>query len=385
MPTFPAKRRGPPRPNGSKPRPPAKPKEPKTPRTIQELGKPDHPSVGAWVRQGMDLSIEASKQKTWDERGRVRGGTVGAFVGGEGGTYTGRCVREGMARAMGAEPARPQAKWRDRLLMLEQGAAVEECFVRPLQTALPPGWTVQRDYAMTATIDGMPWTGREDVCIVDAEGKPRCLVELKNLSSLPHEVLFGEQPKMENLIQLANYMHRTGLPGQLWYTSRSLWPIPAWPWVKSLLPTSQADQSPGAQAVEWSGGATPLPTKIAPFMLGFHARWHDDGHLWYTRASDLTAEAEGTWWEKTEITKAGIDAWYREVVAGLRDPTRALPPPPTPMDTAGGRKFYKACAYCDWASVCATSATRADWNDQIEHAVRPYAAGAAPGTTDQQG
>lgn len=348
----------------------AKPKRVIPPIEVRELGPPDDVSVAAYVQPGMDASIAASRDKTWEERGRLRGGTVGCFVDAE--TYTGRCLREGAARYLGAEPQRPRAKWRDRRLMLDQGAAVEQCFVDPLIAGLPEGWTATRDWAMETRVgrsearpEGERWTGREDVCLSDAEEVPRVLVELKNVSSLPTDLLFTEKPKIEHVIQLANYMRVSGLPGQLWYTSRVLWPIPSWGFVTPLLPQSPTHAVAGAEYVEWSKGFPPKASKLAPFMIGFHFRWAD-GCLWYTRAADAAGVEPNTMWARTEITDAGIEAWYTQVTRVIHgDDGDQLPPPPQPMEVTGDRKHFKACDYCDWSATCAQVQTRGEWLDAL--------------------
>lgn len=368
----------------SKPKKPKPARKPSVPLEVRELGPPADASVGVWVRDGLDRSIEDQAQKSWDERGRLRGGTVGVVL--EDGRTSGRCVREGAARYLGADAPRDRVKWRDRRLMLDQGTVVEACFVDPLIQGLPPGWTAVRDWGMTGVIPGMggpdiPWTGREDICLHDPSGTPRLLVELKNCSSLPTDLLFDEKPKTEHVIQLANYMMRSGLPGQLWYTSRVIWPIPSWSFTQALLPDSPRSVVPGAEYVEWSkpkwNGDQPTASKLTPFMIGFHFQWVD-GVLWYTRALDMLGDAP-THWARTPVTAEGIHAWYGRVAEFLQSPTAELPAPPIPIELTGETKNYLACNYCDWSSVCAVARTRQDWVDLVINQARPYSQNASPG------
>lgn len=358
-------------PAGAKPRrAPLKRPELPTPEVVAVPESAVFRSVGAIVRKGLTMAAEQSRIKGAEEAYRLRGGTVGANT--DDGHYVGTCKRAALARYLGAEAPRQVDKWNDTQLMLDAGRASEDCFAEPLLRALPAGLKVLREeeFQIAMHVAGQPFSGREDIVITDDAGKPKCLVELKNVSSLPTELLFQEEAKLKHVIQLANYMLRTGLPGQLWYTSRIIHSLPDWPWVTMLLPKRPGD-GPGSEYVDWSAGKTPKPTKITPFMLGFHLAWHGD-RLYYTRAADFEEDDRTpTRWCSTVITKQGIDSWYADVVKQLD--TKVLAGPPRVASLSGKEKSYKECRYCDWAAVCKATGDGAEgfepWKEVIESLV----------------
>lgn len=354
------------------------------------------PSIGAYSRAGSDRRTESDWAKSRDEAGRLRGGSVGCVLPGEEFEYTGNCLRASAARFLGADPPRDQEKWRNTRLMFDAGLQSEVDFTESLRLGLPPGYRLVRDFALGEAIGGAagaPLTGREDVAIVDAAGKPVCLIELKNVSSLPVDLLFDEMPKLDNLIQVGNYARLAGCPAQLWYTSRTIHSLPTqWKWVAEKLPESPDDGTPGVEHVEFSApmyGRGGLPTKIRPFTIGFHIRWATDGdtrRLYYSRASDSDPHHEPEVWAPTPITEAGIVAYYEAVLQTVN--STCLPPPPVVLQADGAKKNFVACRYCDWNSTCqAVGASHQDWKEAVLNQVAPpeITQVDAPASTAQQG
>lgn len=333
---------------------------------IEQVTLPTYPSIGAWVQAGIDVSLKEDREKTRDEAGRLRGGSIGCDLAD--GRYTGTCKRAALARYLGAQAPYATAKRRSTQLMFDGGHANEDAFIGKLVKGMPPGYTILREeeFPIEWQVQGVKATGREDIIILDPTGKPVCLVELKCVSSLPHELLFGEAPKMDNLIQAGNYTYRTGIPVQLWYSSRVIHSLPDWPWVQALVPNERDAGAPGRPFVEYarSGKAT----KVIPFMLGFHVVWHE-GYLYYTKASlDPDAKAP-TRWVRTPLPQAGLDTYYAGVLEQLS--TQTLAAPPVPMDTAGKAK-YKACDYCDWNNICkATGDDFRSWREAVQAQIPP--------------
>lgn len=325
---------------------------------------PDVISVTDMERYGMWTSHEEERRTTWAERGRVRGGTVGCILGRDISTsqaYAGSCVREGAARYMGAHAPVQKEKHLNSMLMMEQGSAVEGAFIEHLRKGVPEGWTVGDNIQTATEIDGVSWTGREDVFIYDETGEVRQIVELKNVSSFPHELLFDLRPQIKHVVQAANYMHRIGVPVQLLYTSRSVWPVPNWPFVSE--PEIDTPYLQGIIDVNKIGKIS----KLRPFLLGFYLTIVN-GRVLY--APDIEGWERGKWIE-TPITIAGIDEWYRRVI-DLAHGTLGgyLDGAPTTVTTVGEPKYYSACDYCDWSSVCAGVGTAASndrekWVDAI--------------------
>ncbi len=343
-------------------------------------------SVGTMVRAGMDKQTHNDAVKTYQERGRLRGGNAGAVIDYDLGKYAGNCARATMARYLGADAPHDPDKWRNTRLMLDNGRLVEAGFIDSLVLGLPAGHTIKQDkeYPILADIkappgfvdtngnvvDHIPFTGRTDVTLFDASGKPYCVVELKNLSSIPYDVVYGEKPKFGHLIQLANYMRLTGCVGQLWYTLRVKFPIPqGWSFVDKLLPESSDANNPGAEHTEWKWkvtdrGTIQVPAAITPHMIGFHLKFDDTGVLYYTRASDTDPSDKPTIWARTGITKQGIADYYESILVALHE--RELPPKNSTYDVDGSSGKFNPCLFCDWEAVCESAGkSYDDWEDMV--------------------
>jgi hypothetical protein len=139
-------------------------------------------------------------------------------------------------------------------------------------------------------------------------------------------------------------MYRIGVPVQLVYTSRSVWPVPDWPFIKH--PRADTPYLQGIIDVNKAGKIS----KLRPFLLGFDLHINDKGEVLY--APDIEGWPSGKWIE-TPLTVQGIDEWYRRVIDLTTGKVgNYLDGAPTTLDTRGGPKYYSQCAYCDWAPVC---------------------------------
>lgn len=360
------------------------------------------PSAGAHMSAGQDARIAEERVRTAVEAGRLRGGSSGVVLTGESGEYSGTCIRAAAARFLGAEPPRRREEWKATRLMFDGGHMSEDYFVTDLQAGLPEGLRLLREeeFPIVSSVLGLSLTCREDVVVV-READPtqvELLVELKNVSSLPVDLLFEESPKLDNLIQIGNYTRimseKLGreVPGQLWYTSRTKHSIPTqWKWVQEAMP-KWGVESPGSESVEWSRpmyGKPPLPTKIRPFYIGFHVKWHA-GRLYYSRASNADATHIPEMWQPTPIYETGIVEYYERVARLGMDSEAAgeLPPPPTALESNGKRKGFRACDYCDWSAICSSVGddTR-QWRDAVLSQVEPVGPipGPPPGSPNSKG
>lgn len=339
-------------------------------------------SVGALMSTGMDVRIAEERHQTRDDAGRLRGGSSGAVLA-DYESYVGQCVRASAARFLGATPPRQMDKWKSIRLMFDGGHMSEDYFYADLVRGLPPGASIKREeeFPIVDTVLGEKLTGREDIIIVDAAGSPQCLVELKNVSSLPTDLLFGGEPKIEHLIQIGNYTRilseQTGraVPGQLWYTSRILHSLPTqWAWVRDALPDYKDVGALGHAQMEWSEaryGKPPLPTKLRPFYIGFHVRWHA-GKLYYSLASERDATSRPAQWVETPILADGIVSYYQAVVDCARGDSGLLPDKPLTMTATGKNKGYDPCKYCDWNPVCSSVGdSYGQWRDSIVNHIEP--------------
>lgn len=312
--------------------------------------------VGSLLFAGLRAKIDDGRIDTRDKAGILRGGSAGLVL--EDGRVGAGCVREAHARYLGAEPARDSG-WEMRQLMFEAGNTNEDSWAENLLrglATLQPGWTLKREeeFPIEWTVDGVRGTGREDIVLVDPDGTPRQLVELKLVSSLGTaiDVLCRVSPKMDHIVQAANYSYRSGLPVQLWYANRFDIAVPDWKWASEHFPADASDRAhPAAEYLDWSRGYTnkqgkyspPKPTKIKQFVVGFDVAFDSDGRAWY-REVGSTGE-----WKRTVVTKAGIDAFYSRVVSLQKD---GLGDRPTVVQSDGRAGTYSKCAYCDWAYAC---------------------------------
>lgn len=323
-------------------------------------------SIGAYFAAGLDEKARREWARTRDEAGRLRGGSVGCAVSDQ--EYIGTCLRAAAARFLGAEPPRESAKWRPKQIMFGGGIQSEVDFAESLALGLPGGLEIQRDYPLEMKVDGERWTGREDIAIC-FDGKAECLIELKNKASLPLDLAIKEEPSLEHLLQLGKYMDVAQLPGQIWYTSRSSYPLPTqWKWVSELLP-EQPGENPYIKFSKPMYGRPGLPTGVEPFYMGFHVRWHE-GRLYYSRADDLNPDHAPSVWAVTPITKTGIDRYYENVLHTVRGDE--LPPKPSPLDVNGKRKTFDPCEYCDWNNTCkAVGDNWTSWREAVQSQVAP--------------
>lgn len=320
-------------------------------------------NVADLIMDGIQQAVDAKERETAEHHGVFRGGSTGVIY--SDGAAGGKCVREAAARFLGAEPERDPAVWLHKQLMFEAGFASEDSVFENLRRVWPGVIKREEEFPIEWTVDGVRGTGREDLILCDAAGSPQLLVELKAVCSLSsvQSALLQQKPKAEHAIQLANYMLRSGLPGQLLYVSRVDFPVPDWGYLKPDLPRGPDDTAhPAAPYCVWSRGGRGKPpqvTKITQFIVAFEFRWvgaEGTRRLeWRSAASDV-----GTSWNPTDITAAGLDEFCRRVTALVQRDVDALPEPHSTRGIEGGRDHFSSCNYCEWAPICRDAEQQAD-------------------------
>lgn len=341
----------------SKSRAPAAPRFRKVAHTQPSGLTPAPIDAGSLMMRGIQLRLEAERIEAVDKAGVLRGGSAGLVL--EDGRVGAGCVRASHARFLGGEPDRGPGEWELKQLMFEAGNFNEDAWAANIRSALLsdlPGYSLLREeeFPIEWRIGSTPGTGREDLVLVDSNGTPIQLVELKLVSSLGTalESLAEVSPKPDAAVQLVNYMYRSGLPGQVWYTNRFDVPVPEWKFALEVLPKSQTEVAhPAAPFLQWSRGYTrksgeyvpPKPTKIKQFVVGFDFAFDGDGRMWF-REVGATGD-----WTRTVVTKSGIDEFYRRTVAL---PEEGLGDRPAVVELDGRAGTFRKCDYCDWASTC---------------------------------
>lgn len=342
------------------------------------------PDAGQLLMEGIYLRTEAKRRETAETGGVFRGASTGLLL--PDGAVTGKCVREAAARFLGAEPPRDPSEWNHKQLMFDAGFANEDSWYEPMKLVWPGKILREEEFPIKWEVDGVAGTGREDFILCDTAGKPILLLEMKNVSSLNTliTVLLKGMPKMDAAIQCGNYMLRSGLPGQIYYTNRFDCPIPPWKFLQPMLPKGPEDtRHPAVRYCEWTAGASARPRKdgrgwtkglppevkkIKPFIVGFNLRWNRGVLEWRSTAAPSTAK-----WNPSPITSEGLDGFGRAVTTMLRD--EVLPPPPVNVEIDGSvvDRFHR-CSWCDWQSVCRTGpefanaepATYAEWRAAVD-------------------
>jgi hypothetical protein len=352
------------------------------------------PDAGKLLMEGIYLRTQGARRQTADEAStglQFRGGSMGVILqpGAMGADYAGRsagkCIRESAARMLGAEPPRDADEWNHRQLMFDEGYANEELWIEPLRAVWPGKILREEEFPIAWQVDGVPGRGREDFILCDTAGKPILLLEMKNVSSFGtlKTVLLLQQPKMEHAIQVANYMLRTGLPGQIYYRNGNEFVVPTWGFLQALLPKSPTDANhlatpycqwsegkpsqPRKDGKGWTKPLAPSVSKILPFLVGYNLRWNRGVLEWRPTTAPTTAK-----WNPSPIVATGLDEFCRAEIKMLEE--EVLPPPPAMIEIDGSGPFFDKCSYCSWQTVCRTGpefanekpATYSEWRAAVE-------------------
>jgi len=340
-------------------------------------------NLGAMLLQGILARAESDRAKSWEDRGRLRGGSVGLVL--EDGTVIGSgCPRAAYARFLGAEPPRDPVEWAYSHLLLDAGNASEDLWAADLKLAVPEhiGVLQEEDYPIEWRVDdprgGDPVraTGREDIILADrTTGKPVLLGELKQVSSLATavSVLLDRKPKLEHAIQSANYALRELVPVQLWYSCRVKLPFASWRWLDPYLYGGPYEDPRIEPFLERTGSTTRSKIKqLKPFLIGYQIGWDDDGFA--TVQALLPDGPLGEEWT-TPINRERIDRFYESVL--LQEKLGRLHPKrPTATDANGdahGR--FDPCKWCAWKPVCDEHEKDfQSWRDEVmSHTAQPKA------------
>lgn len=305
------------------------------------------------------------QEKELSKIGNLRVGSSGIMS--ESGDIAAECARKSYIRSLGLELDPPTVPTQ---IMWDLGYANEDRVVESLKLVLPEGMTLLREEEIPVswtTSNGTLVTGRPDIVIckpkafklTDVSGvkepfvlefpqAPVLGLELKSVHSMwtARDVLFGREPKLNNLAQAAHYMMLLNIPYKLIYRSYSILGQAPAQWADKLFPK---EGEPGSEYIQWgdvdkkSGKRT--MRGISQFEIVYDLRFDSTGRLEYS------VEDEDKW-VRTIITREDITRYF-EHVSQIAS-TGNLGPRPTAVTATGEKASFNMCSpkYCPLAETC---------------------------------
>lgn len=319
------------------------------------------------LRLGRERKEKDRASEEVKKLGVLRAGMSG-IMSGETGDIAGTCHRKTHLRSLGLELEQIEDH---KKIMFELGFASEDITTEILEKSLLPHeillreeeipikWQIDSvldpDTGLPVQISGRPdiviCTGHEDesgTVLLDTSitgdkflsATPKLGLELKSVHSMwtARDVLFNQQPKMNNLIQSAHYMWKLNVPYKLIYKSYSALGQSMNDWAAKLFPKQG---EPLSQYVEYNdkGGIKGLKQ----FEIVYDLKIDDRGRVCYKLE-------EATEWTRTIITTQDIERFYTYVSSMAAD--KQLGPRPMTIDAHGEKLNYKDCQYCPLLGTC---------------------------------
>ena len=284
--------------------------------------------------------------------GNLRAGDSGAMT--KGGDVVGGCHRRAYLRSFNGVEVDPPSV--DRLIMFELGKANEVIWVDKIKRSWPGIIKQEEEIPIKwQTANGTNVTGRPDMVLCHADGKPVLGIEHKAICSLwtAREVSFELTPQMKHLLQAAHYSWKLGIPYRLVYTQYTDFTMPEWS--KKFFP-------PGHPLVEVNEKNE--PKKVLPHTTIYEIGFDDNGTIQYRleRAGDARPDTAFT---KTVLTVADIERYY-EFVARMGE-VKALGPRPSPWKPSGKNKGYSDCDYCPLSETCDRYENKWEkWHEEVK-------------------
>lgn len=292
--------------------------------------------------------------------GKWRAGGSGLMLEGSE-KYIGACMRKALLRSAGIEA---ETHALTTQLMFELGLSNEDIWFKRLLDAGVPQERILREEAIPTkweTTTGVFVTGRPDIVLMDEQGKPEKVFELKSVSSLwtAKSVLLEGKPKDAHLIQAAHYFWQLGAnSAELLYTSRVNYAIGKnyhGMFMKTLARRPELN-------TYFKGSDDGFLKNTVPFFVSYEMDWHTDGHLLYRQ---VLMDGVCGQWERTAITTEGIRRYYETLSSSVA--LGKLPARPSQTTVSGSRANYRDCSYCPLVPVCdkAEGKGLAVWKDEV--------------------
>lgn len=285
------------------------------------------------------------QEKELSKIGNLRVGSSGIMS--SNGDIAAECARKSYIRSLGLELDPPTVPTQ---IMWDLGYANEDRVVESLKLVLPEGMTLLREEEIPVswnTSNGTLVTGRPDIVLL-RDSKPVLGLELKSVHSMwtARDVLFGREPKLNNLAQAAHYMMLLEIPYKLIYRSYSILGQAPAQWADKLFPK---DGEPGNEYIQWGDVDKKTGKRsmrgINQFEIVYDLRFDSTGRLEYS------VEDEDKW-VRTIITKEDITRYF-EHVSQIAS-TGNLGPRPTAVTATGEKASFNMCSpkYCPLAETC---------------------------------
>ncbi len=312
------------------------------------------------LKQGREARLSEHIEKERKSIGTLRGGSVGCVL--SDGKVIGTCPREAIARFLGWSKTHDESTH----LMFEMGHLNEVAWTDLLDAT---GQKYDREKQIQWSIKGpsgiVSVTGRPDLILLNDVSQR--LLELKMIASVwtARNVLLEFSPKVENLIQGANYLWQKQqlepniqFTGELWYTSYINLSGPDF--IRNVVPKRGADRSewieytlgemgtnklgkPSFKKIHVYNNDWHLPNEvlekrygvtasqfkhIRPFRVGYKFWWNDKQQLCWTALDGSTKDTV-----LKDVTVQGIENYYKLVLSSIANKT--LPNTPVAMKSDG--------------------------------------------------
>lgn len=250
---------------------------------------------------------EAEKEKI----GILRGGTTGAIA--EDGEVIGKCHRKALVRYLGLDKAEGGN------LFFDMGLANEDLWVNKLKQSWHGTIKCEEEIPIKWELDGVAITGRPDVVLFE-DDKPVAGIELKSIGAIntAAQILYDNKPKLDNLLQAANYSMNLNIPFYLVYTSFVQGDLPYW-----------------AQKQY-------LEKKVTPFIKEFKVWVDDRGTICYQTDKGKVVKTIASW--------SGISDFYKLIIAMPKEKTLYSRFKDKRID--GKPLPYDPCGYCPYQETC---------------------------------
>lgn len=317
------------------------------------------------ITERLRLGRERIQRERADEEtkkvGVLRAGMSGIMAGT--GDIAGTCHRKTHLRSLGLEIDPPDEH---KQMMFELGYASEDITLNILNKSLLPNEIILREEEIPinwTTTNGVAVSGRPDIVLctdipstddirnnytgwfehkqaVSTKIKAVLALELKSVHSVwtARDVLFNQQPKMNNLIQAAHYMWKLNVPYKLIYKSYSALGQSMSDWAQKLFPKQG---EPLSQYIDYNDKGSIKGVK--QFEIVYDMKIDDRGRVCYKLE-------EASEWTRTIITTQDIERYYT-YVAEMGE-KKNLGPRPMTIDAHGEKLNYKDCAYCPLQKTC---------------------------------
>jgi len=278
--------------------------------------------------------------------GNLRAGDSGAMT--KQGDVVGGCPRRAYVRSMlGIEAEVPE---QNNLLMFEVGKANEVIWLDKLKRSWPGLIKQEEEIPISWTTgNGTKVTGRPDIVLCNAEGKPLLGIEHKAVCSLwtARDVTFEGTPKLKHLLQAAHYMWKLNVPYRLVYTQYVQYSFPDW--AAKMFPAKHP--------------AISLNDKGQPKAVLPHITIYE---LAFDKAGLIQYRIEGeTRWTTAAVGRDDIERYYE--FASVMAERKALGPRPAPVKADGSKAGYSDCNYCPLVDVCNSYENKWEkWHDEIK-------------------